>query len=317
MARVISCALAAMMVAVSGPVASAADPDTAIGLIVAGEVEKASGVQIFDIPSGPPGPLNGGTELTFWSGTSGKLSLPLGDNLSIQTDVDVEYNDQAFSNGPFEGGLRYGFQGAGHLSWRDPSQSLFGVFGGAGGTHFAFFNANDAHNYRFVGGEAQFYMNNITLYAQGGYVEVAKVQPPFSPQLDDGMFVRGVFRYFMDADTRVQLEGGYAGVDRTRGRGAGQGPGPRDIDIYTWGARFDTRFALPIVGDSNIFLGYRGTLRDDCYQFAGGQDLTDHTIMVGFNYQFGGTSMLDNDRRGATLDTPDFVNMLTCGWPNN
>lgn len=120
----------------------------------------------------------------------------------------------------------------------------------------------------------------------------------------------------MDADTRVQLEGGYAGIDRTRGRGAGQGTGPCDIDIYTWGARFDTRFALPIVGDSNIFLGYRGTLRDDCYQFGGGQDLTDHTIMVGFNYQFGGTSMLDNDRRGATLDTPDFVNMLTCGWQN-
>jgi hypothetical protein len=37
--------------------------------------------------------------------------------------------------------------------------------------------------------------------------------------------------------------------------------------------------------------------------------------MVGFNYQFGGSSMLDNDRRGATLDTPDFVNMLTCGGP--
>lgn len=120
--------------------------------------------------------------------------MPLGENLSIQTDVDVEYNDQAFSSGPFEGGLRYGFQGAGHLSWRDPAQSLFGVFGGAGGTHFAFINANDAHNYRFVGGEAQFYMHNITLYAQGGYVEVAKVQPPFSPQFDDGMFVRGVFR---------------------------------------------------------------------------------------------------------------------------
>jgi hypothetical protein len=50
-------ALAAVMVAVSGPVASAADLDAAIGLIVAGEVEKASGVQIFDIPNA--GPLTG------------------------------------------------------------------------------------------------------------------------------------------------------------------------------------------------------------------------------------------------------------------
>jgi hypothetical protein len=38
------------MVAVSGPVASAADLDAAIGLIVAGEVEKASGVQILTFP---------------------------------------------------------------------------------------------------------------------------------------------------------------------------------------------------------------------------------------------------------------------------
>jgi hypothetical protein len=58
MARVSSCALAAMLVALSGPVASAADLDSAIGLIVAGEVEKAAGVQIFDIPNA--GPLSGG-----------------------------------------------------------------------------------------------------------------------------------------------------------------------------------------------------------------------------------------------------------------
>jgi hypothetical protein len=144
MARVSSCALAAMLVALSGPVASAADLDSAIGLIVAGEVEKAAGVQIFDIPNA--GPLSGGSDTVFWSGTSGKLSLPLGENLSIQTDVDVEYNDQAFSSGPDEAGLRFGFQGAGHLSWRDPSQSLFGVFGGAGGVHYAFSNNNIAHN---------------------------------------------------------------------------------------------------------------------------------------------------------------------------
>ena len=109
MARVSSCVLAAMLVALSGPVASAADLDSAIGLIVAGEVEKAAGVQIFDIPNS--GPLSGGTEAAFWTGTSGKLSLPLGENLSIQTDVDVEYNDQAFSSGPDEAGLRFGFQG--------------------------------------------------------------------------------------------------------------------------------------------------------------------------------------------------------------
>jgi opacity protein-like surface antigen len=311
MARVSSCALAAMLVALSGPVASAADLDSAIGLIVAGEVEKAAGVQIFDIPNA--GPLSGGSDTVFWSGTSGKLSLPLGENLSIQTDVDVEYNDQAFSSGPDEAGLRFGFQGAGHLSWRDPSQSLFGVFGGAGGVHYAFSNNNIAHNIRFVGGEAQFYAGDLTFYGQGGYIDVAPARPAVNQRLDDGFFARGVVRWFLEPDTRVQLEGGYAGLERVGG--GGQGPGPRDLDIYTWGARYDTRLALPVIGDSALFIGYRGTMRENCFQFGGGSDLTDHTVMVGFNYQFGGSSMLDNDRRGATLDTPDFVNMLTCGGP--
>jgi hypothetical protein len=50
MARVSSCALAAMLVAVSGPVASAADLDSAIGLIVAGEVEKPPAYKFLTFP---------------------------------------------------------------------------------------------------------------------------------------------------------------------------------------------------------------------------------------------------------------------------
>lgn len=306
-----SCGAAAIAVVASTVSASAADLDRAIGLIVAGEVEKAAGVQIFDVPNA--GPLGGGTEATFWSATSGKLSLPLGENLSIQSDVDVEYNDQAFDSGTNAAGLRYAFQGATHLSWRNPEQGLFGAFGGAGGTHYAYSFNDLAYNYRFMGGEAQFYMDNITFYAQGGYVDVAGTGPAFGQRLDDGIFARGVMRWFLEPDTRLQFEGTYAALDRNGG--GGQGPGPRDLDVLSWAARYDTRFALPIVGDSAVFLGYRGTLRENCFQFGGGSDLTDHTIMVGLNYQFGATSMLDNDRRGATLDTPDFGNMLTCGGP--
>lgn len=307
-----------MVVAASSISANAADLDRAIGLIVAGEVEKASGLQIFDIPSA--GPLDGGTEVSFWSGTSGKLSLPLGENLSIQNDFDIEYNDQAFDSGTNEGGLRYGFLGASHLSWRNPDQALFGMFGGLGGTHYAFADGNLAQNFRFVGGEAQLYLDNITFYGQGGYIDVAETRPARGQRLDDGIFARGVMRWFLEPDTRLQFEGAYAALDRNGGHGGGNGNGngaggPLDVDIFSWGARYDTRLALPIVGDSGVFIGYRGTHRNNCYQFERGADLTDHTLMVGFSYQFGGTSMLDNDRRGATLDTPDFANMLTCGGP--
>lgn len=294
----------------------AADMDQMIGLIVAGEVEKSTGVQLFDYPSF--GPFQGGDDLALWSGTAGKMSLPLGPNLSIQSDVWVEYNDQAFDAGPHTAGLRYGFQGATHLSFRDPNQGLFGVFGGAGTSHYAFTGDNKHYDFRFVGGEVQGYLDNLTLYAQGGFIDVSDEgrgpRRARAQRLDDGMFARGVARYFFDMDSRIQGEFTYASLDRV---GGGQGASSnRDVDVLSWGARYDTRLSgLPIIGDSNVFIGYRGTHRDNCFQQRGGQDLTDHTVMVGFTYHWGATSMMDNDRRGATLDTPNFTNIVTCGGP--
>lgn len=292
--------------------AQAADADEMIGLIVSGVVEKSAGVQIIDVPNA--GPLSGDSDATFWSGTSGRMSLPLAPNLSIQSDVDVEYNDRAFDSGPDEGGLRYGFQGGVHVSVRDPSQGLIGGFGGAGGSHYAFANSNLNYDFRFVGGEIQGYFGDFTLYAQGGYIDIPRTGPAFGQRLDDGYFARGVARWFFNSDSRLQVEAGYAELERNGG--GGQGPGPRDLEVLSWGARYDTQIAgLPFLGDSNVFIGYRGMHRENCYQFAGGSDLTDHTIMAGFTYHWGATTLLDNDRRGATLDLPAFANMITCGGP--
>ena len=288
----------------------AADLDQMIGLIVAGEVEKSAGVQIFDYPDF--GPFQGGDDVAFWTGTAGKLSLPLAANMSIQSDVWVEYNDQAFDAGPHVAGLRYGFQGASHLSVRDPDQGLFGAFGGMGGTHYGFTGDNLSYDFRFVGGEAQGYFGFFTLYVQGGYVDVVDATPAPPQRLDDGFFARGVARWFPDMDSRLQGEVTYAALERN---GNGQGPA-RDLDILSWGVRYDTRLgALPFIGDSNGLIGYRGTHRENCFQQRGGEDLTDHTIMVGLTYRWGGISIMDNDRRGATLDTPNFTNLLTCGGP--
>lgn len=292
--------------------AQSADVDEAIGLIVSGVIEKSAGVQIIDVPNA--GPLSGDTDAVFWSGTNGRMSLPLAPNLSVQSDVDVEYNDSAFDSDPHEGGLRYGFQGGVHVSLRDPSQGLIGGFGGAGGSHYGFAGNDENYDYRFVGGEVQAYLGDFTLYGQGGYISIPETGPAFGQRLDDGYFARGVVRWFFDADSRLQVEAGYAELERNGGEG--QGPGPRDLEVLSWGARYDTRIAgLPFVGDSNVFIGYRGMQHDNCYQFEGGSDLTDHTIMAGFTYQWGATTLLDNDRRGATLDLPAFANMITCGGP--
>lgn len=270
--------------------AAAADVDRQLGLIVSGVVDSWAGVQIID----------DGTDddTVFANGGEGLLSLPLGDNISMQSDVKYEYNSNA-TESPGDNdvfGPRYSFQGAAHFSWRDPSRGLFGVFGGAGTTDFG----GNRQDIAFVGGEAQVYVDNITLYAQGGYVDfdARGFNPAFGQS--DGLFARGVFRWFMTNDSRVQIEGTYMNVDYTNGIFG-------DVETFSLGARYDFMVAgLPVVGDTPIYIGYRGTFRDNCFNANGnGADVDDHTIMVGTSYSFSG-DLLTVDRQGATLDTPDF-----------
>lgn len=293
-------AAAAVVFAFVAP-ASAADQDRQIGLLVSGVVDSWAGVQFID--------NNGlsfglGDDTVFTNGGEAALSLPLGDNLSIQSDVKYEYNTNATeapgSSDVF--GPRYSFQGATHLSWRDPSRGLFGVFGGAGTSSFGLFEDDGfGHDVAFVGGEAQLYLDNITLYGQGGYVDFDTRTNSSNFGLSDGVFVRGVFRWFLDNDSRVQLEVTYLNADYTEAEAG-------DVDIFSVGARYDFVLAgLPIIGDTALFVGYRGTFRENCFNLVGGPsaDVDDHTIRIGTSYSFSG-DRLTVDRQGATLDTPDF-----------
>jgi hypothetical protein len=273
--------------AFAGP-ASAADYEREMGLIVSGVVDSWAGVQFID----------DGIEddTVFTNGGEGLLSLPLGENLSIQTDVKYEYNTNA-TKSPSDidvFGPRFSYQFATHGSWRDPSRGLFGAFGGMGSNDSSLgFGGSFRQDYRFVGGEAQFYIDNITLYGQGGYVETSN--DLFG--LDDGFFARGVVRYFPTSDSRIQLEGTYINMDYIT---AAFG----DMEAFSVKARYDfTLTGMPIIGDTPIYIGYRGTFRDNC---AFTEDLDDHTIMVGTSYSFSG-DRLTVDRQGATLDTPDFA----------
>ena len=133
-----------------------------LGLIVSGVVDSWMGVQYID---------DGVTDDTvFATGGEGLLSLPLGDNLSIQSDVKYETNDRAFNSAEPPIGPRYSYQGAVHLSWRNPMSGLFGAFGGMGTSNQAQGFGFDT-DFRFVGGEGQVYLDNMTFYAQGGYVD--------------------------------------------------------------------------------------------------------------------------------------------------
>ena len=280
----------------------AADVDRELGLIVSGVVDSWMGVQYID---------DGVTDDTvFATGGEGLLSLPLGDNLSIQSDVKYETNDRAFEEAGLGDGLlgpRFSYQGAVHISWRDPMSGLFGAFGGMGTSNGYSVRGWDRFNYRFVGGEGQIYADDLTFYAQAGFIDY-RVEPTSSGPvlatnpLDDGFFVRGVVRWFLDSSSRLQLEGTYLNADLESGAG--------NVDIFSLGARYDfTLPALPVVGDAPLYIAYRGTFRDSCFTSSlGGSDdldVNDHTIMIGTSYSFSG-DRVTVDRQGATLDTPDF-----------
>ena len=280
-------ATSAALFAFAGP-ASAADYEREMGLIVSGVVDSWAGVQFIDDGIDD--------DTVFTNGGEGLLSLPLGDNLSIQSDFKYEYNTNA-NEAPFDidvAGPRFSYQFATHASWRDPSRGLFGAFGGMGSDDSSIGFGSFRQDYRFVGGEAQFYIDNITLYGQGGFVETSN---DFFG-LEDGFFARGVVRYFPTSDSRIQLEGTYINMDYNFAFSG-------EMEAFAVKARYDFVLAgMPVIGDTPIYLGYRGTFRDNCV--AGGDDLDDHTIMVGTSYSFSG-DRLTVDRQGATLDTPDFA----------
>ncbi len=161
------------------------------------------------------------------------------------------------------------------------------------------FNPGGRYDVSFFGGEAQFYIDNITLYAQGGYVDF-DVRSGFG-SLEDGIFARGVFRWFTMTDSRLQLEATYADLDHTFGGSS---------EVISGKARYDFNIDLPIAGSTPLFVAYRGTHRDNC-TFNGGDDVTDHTVMIGTSYSFSG-GRLTVDRQGATLDTPDIGHMAAC-----
>jgi hypothetical protein len=261
-----------------------------VGLIVSGVVDTWIGAQFLD-----RGPLSDTTVLA--TGGEGLLSLPLGDNISLQNDVKYEYNTQANDNLSNSAGPRYSFQFAGHGSWRDPSIGLLGVFGGVGGQNHGIVGSTEV---AFVGGEFQYYMDTITLYGQGGFVDYSETNAFGAPYgLDDGYFGRGVLRWFMSDRSRFEVEASYFFTDFAAS--------DYTTDAFSVSTRYDFTLGLPIIGETSLYIAWRGTWRSDCFRDvqSSDYDLNDHTIMLGTSYSFSG-DRITVDRHGATLDTPDF-----------
>ncbi|MEO9874501.1 MAG: hypothetical protein ABJM26_23085 [Anderseniella sp.] len=305
----------AVALAISANSAKAADYESQVQqLVVSGVVEKWIGYSfISGIDNGDNDTFDPDNEDYFTSGQSGRLSLPLGDMLSLQMDADNEITENGLRNDNDDDDFAHAFGFGLHLSARDPSRGLFGVFGAFGQGKGD--NNNGRHNFWAAGGEAQLYTDNVTFYLQGGYLDSEPGDDSTSPDgLHDAFFVRGVARWFMTPDSRLQGEVAYANGEQDDADGTNIDR-PFDMDVIQWGVRYDTVIGgLPLIGDSAVFVGYRGTHFDTgC---CGPDDTargTEHTIMAGFSYHFGGQTLLDFDRVGATLDLPNFGRWVAAG----
>lgn len=301
-AKVLMGSAAIMLVATSN-VALAADYDRQIeDIVVSGVVEKWVGGTFTSDDAENYNPDHG-SYLT--SGTSGRLSLPLGENLSMQMDADTEFTSNAFKSDANDD-FGYSFQGGLHLSARDPSKGLFGGFVAVG--RGVGDDGLGAHDFHAVGGEAQVYNGDLTFYLQGGWIDSATADDGGRKDgLHDAFFARAVGRWFVTPDSRLQGEVAYANGTQDDGDG-------HDMDVVQWSVRYDTLMTLPVVGDSKVFVGYRGLHADNgcCGDDDTGR-FTDHTILAGFSYSFGGETMLEFDRVGATLDLPNFGRWVAAG----
>ena len=217
----------------------------------------------------------------------GAVNIPLGDAFSTQLDAFGETvltsNDAAYSD-------MFGI--GGHLSWRNYDSGLVGIFGGLGeGSP----TDEEPWNGGWIGLEGQAYLGDFTLYGQAAWLLISSSNDNEEGFDRDSFLVRGVGRYFVTDDAKIEAEVSYM-------EGRDVIDGDDDGKAWEWGVSGMLRLSdqMPIYGT----LAYRGA---DYNTTTEGDDGEAHSVMAGVTFLFGGASLKENDRMGATLDSPTTV----------
>lgn len=221
-------------------------------------------------------------------GVDGRVRIDLAEALSMQLDASYDNVGEGDHDG-YEDGTTFG----GHLSWSDPDSFLIGAFGGWGQGDT---RSSDTWDAWIVGGEAQFYLDAVTLYGQVGYMDGRRTDSNSDVHDDafhNAWFGRAVGRYFFSPDTRLQAEFSYANGE--------QDTDNKDMEVFGWGARIDHQ----VFDKLSIFAAYDGNNYDN----GDGGDTgayTEHTVRGGISILFGRPDLLSADRTGPSLDLPRF-----------
>ena len=221
-------------------------------------------------------------------GGSLRVNIPAGGALNFQIDLQSETGFVDNSNDNYTGSVL----GGAHLSYRQVNEWLLGGFVGIGNG----FNAdNDTATAWLIGAEGQFYLTDLTLYGQVGYMDGDDANAGTSDAFRNAWFGRGVVRYFLDSNVKLEGELSYANGENDTDID--------DMDVWGWGLRYERAIKSM---DADIFVAYQGNRYDstDPNLPADHTELTEHVIKLGLNFAFGIEGQKYIDRQGATLDLP-------------
>jgi len=211
-------------------------------------------------------------------GGAGRANYWIGQGMSLQVDAQAEGNSydvgsRNISNNSYLVG--------GHLSFRNPQQSLYGVFAGVGDA------GSDRHG--VVGAEAQWYWGNVTLYGQVGYDATIS-----SGNVDtSAWFLRGTTRYFVNPNFMIEGTVLYANGDIDFGNSS------TEFDTWLWQAKAEWRMAASPI---SLFAKYQGSQTTYDVSRYREVEVTDHRVMFGLKLNMGDRNLQATDRSGATLD---------------
>jgi hypothetical protein len=231
----------------------------------------------------------------FIFGADLRARLNLGDMYAIQGDLHTDSTDDTSGIDRHEDG----WYAAAHFSHYNET-GLFGIMGAVAEGESDNGKATDAW---LMGVEGQLYLGQSTLYLQTGYFDAESQVGNEEDAFHDAFFVRGVGRYFVSPQTRLQGE--------VSGAWGEQNANDKDMDIYGWGFRADHQFT-DIVG---AFAAYDGAYYENFDFGNGGNEgsYTEHQARLGVSFQLWRPTLLSVDRSGPTLDMPWITHWASSG----
>jgi hypothetical protein len=217
-------------------------------------------------------------------GGNGAMNAWLSPTTSLQLDLNAQATtDLKNCCGP--DGEVYGSIG-GHWSWRDQAH-LFGVFAAASATNEL--DDEGSNTQGLIGVEGQIYLGNVTWYGQAGYLAAFQGSNDYSANVGFG---RLVGRLFLTPNSKFSGEVGYAAGQFTSAGTVGP------ANFLNWGLAWEQQLA---VNPLSVFVSYTG------YKAGGDPSYgsTQNQVVAGLKVNFGGGTLMDQDRHGAALDLPN------------